>query len=1156
MRVQRAPNQGFMADHDMIGYWAGWGPISTSAATNWTTGLARDLPGSDGRNLLPFPAGKTISQTAHLFKPRDLTAYSFDGTTALVSAGQTLNDSEYCSNSSVGFSFATWYDLGSAATQTIIERSLFNGTLSQNRLQWQLSWLGLQNRFLFRGVTFSNTYTEVLSDVVPAKGFIGFDVQTLSAFAFGPGTLTFYSSSQFGGQIGSPATLSGALTTGVTNSSTRWIIGGSLFDVSGGSYLSPPTNLINNGKLCEIGLWRRPIGESRMRSAYAGCIQPWDDVALIESENYDVKTRVFVEDHTGVFQNLSDYDGQDWIQEVTNERNVADATDSASFVVRRRRGRLADMSPITTTIGEFSSFIALRRKVRIERAIVPSMWNMVGWEWKALFEGYIDNWEVSQDSVSVKCSDRSAVLNDAFITENRAYNFAVINKPAETAQQQIINDFEPAINSLGATKITIGYKGYRPLRPPVIYTEAGTVSTPNFVSSAFVLRYNDVSSGPVMDALQAITDQIGYATEFKYHEPWEQYRLTNYSPRRTKIIPHQSIREVDGTQAIIEFREPHGLTVGRLVTTSGTGVAALNFLGSVASVMDFYRVVSVPTSGGAVTPGSVAGSTGSVSFSNTYRLPSNAILGVDAAVQDIGSIRNHAIVRFGRNDSTATTFAPQVEVVGGILTVYTARNMARIDPTNNGITFTLSNGISTAAVLNGSYTGYVQPGGTVVSDVPAAAPDGIYNSSDLIFSSQNEHYQEVVSTASTSLAAYGYLPMAIYEGSNLAINTEAEAQRLANNLISDLAQPTVDMTLTMKVRPLELHDVLSIPIDRKGRWAYELDSAIVGISESYSSGQAVGQYKTRAKAPTRSSQWASRIAIRPGAAAAANNNTSNILEQANQWRLSDANNCSRQFRFARPFPERREMGLRHDQTEVWLSTASGFVPTRDNLAGSFRGDKFELTSDATGAALSPGTRYYVRFGDRDIFGNLSQITGVGAASAATTPSFVARFLDQSCGVRAVNVSGATYDIGDDSWAPMTGLDVVDGSDASAMSYDTFNNYSPFLQTFTAPCDGVFACSHRSAWFGDPLKAPGPWTVLGVFNHYRGTATIGSYGANGVVGYGATVADYLAVTAEVSCSSGDQLLFFRRTPTSNVLFLAGSTASINYGMTSYSLVHQQ
>lgn len=497
MRVLRAPNQGFMADHDMIGYWAGWGPASTTVATNWTTELGK--LGSD-RNLEPFPAGATIGQGAHLFKPEDNSAYVFDGTRSLVTIGTTLNDSGYCSNTTVGFSFATWYDLGSTATQTIIERSVFNGALAQDRLQWQFTWLGAQNRFLFRGVTPSNTYTEVLSDVVPTKGFIGFDVENARV-------VTFYSSAQAGGKIGSPATLSAALKS-ISNSSTRWVIGGSLHDVPGGVYTSTPVNRITNGKLCEIGLWRRPIGEARMRDAYGGCVQPWDDSVLLESENYVVETRVFIEDANGVFQNLSDYDGQNWIQEVTNERSVGDVTATASFTVRRRRGRLADMSPITTDTGEFSGFIALRRKVRIERAIVPSMWNMVGWEWKPLFEGYVDSWDVSQDFVSVKCSDKSAALMDAFIMENRAYNFATANKSAEAAQQQIINDFEPKINTAGSTRVVIGYKGFQPGKRPQVFTEAGTVTTANFVSSAFVLRYNDVSSGPVLDALQAITDQI------------------------------------------------------------------------------------------------------------------------------------------------------------------------------------------------------------------------------------------------------------------------------------------------------------------------------------------------------------------------------------------------------------------------------------------------------------------------------------------------------------------------------------------------------------------------------------------------------------------------------------------------------------------------
>ena len=40
-------------------------------------------------------------------------------------------------------------------------------------------------------------------------------------------------------------------------------------------------------------------------------------------------------------------------------------------------------------------------------------------------------------------------------------------------------------------------------------------------------------------------------------------------------------------------------------------------------------------------------------------------------------------------------------------------------------------------------------------------------------------------------------------------------------------------------------------------------------------------------------------------------------------------------------------------------------------------------NDGAGNRLSPGTRYYFRFAERDIFGNLSEIQGLNTATAAS-----------------------------------------------------------------------------------------------------------------------------------------------------------------------------
>jgi hypothetical protein len=1163
MRILRTPRQGYLADHDMIGYWPAWS--SVTAWQNETTTLGR--LGND-RPFEPAGTGATLpvpNAFFHAFDPQGLvgpgqgrSAFAVANNTQVArSAGPTTNDTGYVTSASAGFSLAFFYkfDFVSAATCTVIERAVGVGGTGATGLLFDLTWLNSQNRFMFRGATdTSGTLLEAFSPVVNDVGWLGLGLKD--------GQIQFYHSQAAGGKIG--ATASMPLSTGVcTSGSARWYIGGSIFRTTGGSYNSVPASAtaISQGYLTEIGMWRRDLGEARMRSAYAGCVQPWDDNVLLASENYVARTRVFIEDTNGVMQNMSDLDGRDWVREVSREKNVDDATASAQIILHRRLGRLADLSPLNTVTSDYTDMLALRRKVRIERALVPTSWNIVGWEWTPIFEGLIDSWSAQETTVEIVCSDESSALSDAFIMENRAYNYPV-TQTAEAVQTQIVDDFEPALQRLANSPVVVGYKGFGANNPPRVYTEAGTATTPTFMDSRLMMRYNDVGSGGVLAAIQAVSDQIGYATEFKYHEPWADYRLTMHSPRRTKQILHETIRQVGPQEVMVEFREPHGLAEHLTLNINGTGIGSLNAGYSASSIMDFYRVVARINSGATINGGTGAsiGSAGTVTFGYNYMLPGEALLDLTPAKSDISRIRNHAVVRFNRNESTATIALSFVEVLSGILNVGPATALPNLDPSGNGISFTLAGGTSSATILNGSYSGFIE-NNTIISDVPGAAPDAYYSTNLPTLSCVHLNYREVASTASTSLADYGYLPVAVYEGSNLAINTYEEATRLAQNLVSDLATPTVEFSFTSKVRPFEVHDLVRLPADAlKGRWSSSLAAAITGITERYASGRCEGEYRVRTDQPSRGTQWAERIIVTPARPAPPSNNMIDIPDQASRWNLGEAVRNARRFNFGRRTPNRREMGLRHDQTAVWISTASGFIPNDDNRAGVFRGERFAIDNDGQGRTLSPGTRYYVRFGEMDIFGNVSAISGLGVASTATVPNFVPRFVDETASVVAANATGATFTFAVGDWTNVTNLDIDDGSDDAGITQDNYSLYGTAGLLFQMPCDGTVSMQHVSSWFGDPLKvgASDLWYMLAGWVHIRGLATLGFYGENGVEGTGFTDLYKLTASAQVTCSSGDYFQLHWKNAsaaTKDTIFAGGSTATTNYGLVSYAVVHQ-
>jgi hypothetical protein len=284
-----------------------------------------------------------------------------------------------------------------------------------------------------------------------------------------------------------------------------------------------------------------------------------------------------------------------------------------------------------------------------------------------------------------------------------------------------------------------------------------------------------------------------------------------------------------------------------------------------------------------------------------------------------------------------------------------------------------------------------------------------------------------------------------------------------------------------------------------------------------------------------------------------------VRRDAADWALNDAVKRGRSFNLQRRDVDRREMGRRHDSTWIWLGDTADFAPTPDKLAGRFRSDNAEVTHLGSGSAIVPGTRYYVKTADQDIWGNLGQINGVGAASASTVPSFVARFLDETAGVFAVGVTGATYYAADENWAVIDDVTVKDGSDSAGLSFDTFNNYSTASLAFRAPCDGTVMCTHRSTWIGGPLKVgvSTPWDVFGRFVHSRNGVVLGVYGTDGISGIGNTAFEDMSLTASITCSSGDWIRVEARATLTTDAFTANtSTSTTSYTATSFALVGQR
>jgi hypothetical protein len=420
---------------------------------------------------------------------------------------------------------------------------------------------------------------------------------------------------------------------------------------------------------------------------------------------------------------------------------------------------------------------------------------------------------------------------------------------------------------------------------------------------------------------------------------------------------------------------------------------------------------------------------------------------------------------------------------------------------------------------------------------------------------------------------YGVLPVGVYEGTNLAINTDAEAQRLADNLISDMGTPTIDFAVQTKYQPYELHDVLRFPTDPKGRWTGNLDAAIVAITERCSSGRCTQELGLRAAQPTRGTGWVARVALGPNQPAPIDNFPAEMdNDLIDSWNHSGAVSRIRSIVFDRRDIERKEMGRRRDSTWVWVGQTPDFVPTPDKLSNKFRADSFEITQLGDGSALTPGTTYYVKFAEQDIWGNLGQINGLGLASAATVPGYVPRFLAETAAAVSVTSVGATpaslYVSGSSAWQGVRWTGVTSG-DAAGIAYDTFGNVTTASglslvgEVFRVPADGVYAVSHHSEWLGDPLKiTTGTWVVWGRIVRLRpalfgALSIVSEQGPNAVVGSATSTPFGLDLSAQVTCFSGDRLAVQVRSGSElDALPYWESTSSTHFGYNSYAMVSQR
>jgi hypothetical protein len=285
--------------------------------------------------------------------------------------------------------------------------------------------------------------------------------------------------------------------------------------------------------------------------------------------------------------------------------------------------------------------------------------------------------------------------------------------------------------------------------------------------------------------------------------------------------------------------------------------------------------------------------------------------------------------------------------------------------------------------------------------------------------------------SSALIAQYGYRLAQISEASASQIDTYAEAVALADAFLDDLAQPTVELGITVPLRRfVDTGDLYTVPaLTGTNGEAYHFDNDQDLAVRSYTHELAPGPdgcrttLVLRGQPSTGVGRWG-RItagigALPPVSTAPSFQATAPValagvesVEVSAAWDLSDRTHRN------------------VDLVEVHTSTTSGFAPDASTFHSMARGDRILVS----GLDPADGTQH-VRLRPRDRAGNVGQWTAQASTTPLYFPASLPRFRAKRTSV-GVTVAGSATAL---TW--------------SSEDYDVGGNWAS--NEFTAPVDGYY-----------------------------------------------------------------------------------------------------
>lgn len=840
------------------------------------------------------------------------------------------------------------------------------------------------------------------------------------------------------------SSLWGPSNNALTGNSSNWVLGGSYrygLSTTTAALVSGIT-AGENAVLDDVVFYPRAVKPCKVRETYGAAKRTWDEEALLRSGQYKVQHRVLVQDGRteSDWIDMSTYRGRDWTLSCSVSESVEDDWKKAKIRLRRRFGRFLDLSRTNTESSTYDSgsaqqLIDLRTRVRIEYALVPTEWKVQGWEWSPLFDGFVDALDWGSDVLDIDACDRAAALADVFRVDARRYEYGPASTTRSSAHiQTLIDDNVPKTVRSGTIGgfDTWGYLGGTPL----LYTP---------VTDAWILRYEHGGTGNMLKLVQGVADQIGWDVRYRAYHPLSEDRLTYFEPPRNLSQTPIDVRE-DPLGTRIRFPYPHGLQLGQSVVISD--IPTYSTSGYVIAIPSWNEIIVDRDPSGTPSPYTDGGN---VEHGPHFTLRASNLFDVGRVSANIADIRNHIVIKFNRENTAATYWVESMYDDGGGNLIVELPEGVDVSVLEAGQEATISQ--ATPGWYNATRA-IVAVNGNAVELTPAG---GTGSTTSGIFYSEYLSFNQAVFINTASISKYGLRSAGVFEGSIEGVDTWNEANSLGRGMLSDMADPTVDLSATATCLPhVELHDLLALEADPLGRWA-AMNVAVVGYTHNLGPASTT-ELSLRHDHPSKGTGWLNRgrglVLDIPGNFGLPDRNID--IDFDLDWEFDLNPDIGPMFMSTwKPMSGKRSW--LHDRTEVHFSTGtSGFLPTPGTLADSTRGG-FSAAGGYSSARFSPGTTYYVKYRHRDKWGNVS---GVHSGS---TIGYVLRFLPKPPAAKAMIVSSVTVEFEPQVWQTVFGITSV------TSAYDAYGNFREFAPVtgatpappgsstanyFLMPCDGA------------------------------------------------------------------------------------------------------